>query len=134
MTALRVTTIGTSMILDEVTVQECKTSLHGILLRPGDAGYDAARKVWNGMIDRRPGLIVRCAGGDDVIAAVHFAHTHQLLVAVCGGGHSVAGDGTCDGSMVIDLSPMKNIHVDPASRIAHTQATAYNILSAFSRS
>src|SRR5262245_1959130 len=85
------TTSGTSMVLDEAAVQGFKTSLRGPLLRPGDAGYDDARQVWNGMIDRRPALIVRCTGVADVITAVQFARTHDLLVAIRGEGHNVAG-------------------------------------------
>ena len=86
MTELQVTTTsGTSMVLDEATVQGFKTSLRGPLLCPGDASYDDARKVWNGMIGRRPALIARCAGTADVIAAVRFAREHGLLVSVKGG-------------------------------------------------
>ena len=86
---LRVATIGgAETILEEATVQSLRATLHGPLLCPGDAGYDEARKVWNGMIDRRPALIARCAGVADVIAAVKFARTQQVLVSVRGGGHN----------------------------------------------
>ena len=96
MTELQVTTTsGTSLVLDAATVQGFKTSLRGPLLRPGDAGYDDARKVWNGMIDRHPALIARCAGAADVITAVNFARTHHLLVSVRGGGHNVPGIAVC---------------------------------------
>jgi FAD/FMN-containing dehydrogenase len=104
------------------TVDKLRASLHGQLIQPGDAGYDDARKVWNGMIDRHPALIVRCADGADVISAVNFARTENLLVAVRGGGHNVAGFGTCDDGIVIDLSPMKKIEVDPVARTARAQA------------
>jgi FAD/FMN-containing dehydrogenase len=110
------------MAPDEAAVQEFKANLRGELIRPEDSGYDAARKVWNGMIDKRPALIVRCAGVADVISAVNFARTNRLLVAVRGGGHNVAGNAVCDGGIVIDLSRMKGMRVDPAARIARAQA------------
>jgi len=106
------------MDLTEETVAAFKTTLRGALLRPGDNGYDEARKVWNAMIDKHPALIVRCAGVADIINAVNFARTHDLLVAVRGGGHNVAGNAVCDGGLMIDLPPMKSVHVDPARRTA----------------
>ena len=93
-------------------------ALTGPVVRPGDAAYEGARRVWNGMIDRRPALIARCAGTDDVRCALGFAREHGLPVAIRGGGHSVAGHGTCDGGLVLDLSLMKGAHVDPATRTA----------------
>jgi FAD/FMN-containing dehydrogenase len=96
-------------------------SLHGRLVLPGAEGYDEARKVWNGLIDRRPAMIAQCADEGDVAAAVNFAREHTLLVAVRGGGHNVAGFGTCDGGIVIDLSEMKGITVDPKARTARAQ-------------
>ena len=99
-------------------VAELRTRFRGALLRPGEEGYDEARRVWNGAIDRRPGLVARCAGADDVVAAVRFAREHDLLVSVRGGGHSIAGHGVCDGGLMIDLSLMKAIRVDPAARTA----------------
>jgi FAD/FMN-containing dehydrogenase len=113
-----------TITLDEATVQGFDISLHGELLRPGDAGFDAARKVWNGMIDKTPALIARCAGVADVIAAVNFARAQQLLVAVRGGGHNVAGNGVCDGGLVIDLSRMRAIRVDPIGRTARVEGGA----------
>jgi FAD/FMN-containing dehydrogenase len=107
--------------LSEQAVESLRASLRGALLRPGDEGYEGARAVWNGMIDRRPELIVRCAGVADVIDAVRFANANDLLVAVRGGGHSVAGLSVCDGGIVIDLSPMKSIRVDPARRTARAE-------------
>ena len=92
------------LALDDATVEAFRASLRGELLRPGDADYDAARQVFNAMIDRRPALIARCAGSADVIAAVNFARTHGLLVSVRGGGHHVAGNAICDDGLVIDLS------------------------------
>ncbi|MCA0275108.1 MAG: FAD-binding oxidoreductase [Proteobacteria bacterium] len=91
-------------------------SLRGQLLNAGDAGYDDARNVWNAMIDRRPGLIVRCAGAADVIAAVNFARENHLLTAVRGGGHNIAGSAVCDGGLMIDLSAMKSVRVDRVAR------------------
>jgi FAD/FMN-containing dehydrogenase len=102
-------------------VKEFGNALAGGLLLPGDAGYDEARKVWNGMIDRRPGLIARCADATDVVRAVNFGRDHGLLVAVRGGGHSFPGLSVCDGGMLIDLSPMKGITIDAARRRARVE-------------
>jgi FAD/FMN-containing dehydrogenase len=96
-------------------------TLRGELLTPASPGYDEARTVWNAMIDRRPGLIARCAGEADVVQAVNFARTHELLVAVRGGGHNVAGIGLCDGGLVIDLSMMRSVHIDPVTRTAQVE-------------
>src|SRR5215203_3807376 len=85
----------------------------GELLRLGDPDYEDARRVWNGSISRFPALIARCAGVADVITAVRFARDTGLLVAVRGGGHSFPGLSVCDGGLLIDLSPMKGIRVDP---------------------
>ena len=107
--------------LGEPTVQELRDALGGTLVSPGDVAYNEARSVWNGMIDRRPALIARCVGTSDVIAAVGFARSEGLTVAVRGGGHNVAGNATCDGGLVIDLSPMKGVHVDAAARTVRAQ-------------
>ncbi|MBR0658246.1 FAD-binding oxidoreductase [Neoroseomonas oryzicola] len=93
----------------------------GSLLRPGDPGYDGARRVHNGLIDKHPRLIARCAGVADVADAVRFARTHGLEIAIKGGGHNVAGRATVEGGLMIDLSPMKGLHVDPRARIARAQ-------------
>jgi FAD/FMN-containing dehydrogenase len=114
-----ITTMG--MVLDDATVQTFKASLRGEVIRPGDDSYDAARKVWNGMIDRRPALIARCAGVADVIRAIQFARAHELLIAVRGGGHNVAGSAVCDGGLVIDLSRLKGIRVDPVRHTARAE-------------
>jgi FAD/FMN-containing dehydrogenase len=98
--------------------------LRGRLFRPEDEGYDSARKVFNGMIDRRPAMIVQCAGVADVIAAVHFARQTDLLVAVRGGGHNVTGNAVCDDGLVIDLSAMKSVRVDPWNRTARAEGGA----------
>ena len=109
---------------EEAAVAGFKVALRGQLLRPGDDTYDEARKLWNGMFDRRPALIVRCAGAADVVAAVSFARDHGVQVAVRGGGHSFPGQSVCDGGLVIDLSSMRAIRVDPATRKAQAQAGA----------
>lgn len=108
-------------MVGEAAIQELKNRLRGDLLRPGDNDYDTARKVWNAMIDKRPALIARCAGAADVIQCVKFAREHDLLVFVRGGGHSVPGLSVCDGGLMIDLSPMKGIRVDPARQTARAQ-------------
>ena len=107
--------------LSSETIQTLARGLRGQVVQPGDAGYDAARKVWNGHIDRRPAVIARCTGVADVVAAVNFAREQGLLVAVRGGAHNAAGHATCDGGIVIDLTPMKGIRVDPGIRTAHVQ-------------
>ncbi len=115
-----ISTTGT--VLDEATIQEFKASLRGELIRPGDEVYDTARKIWNGMIDKHPALIARCTGVADVISAVNFARTNEILVAVRGGGHGVAGTAVCDGGIVIDLSKMKGMRIDPTAHTARAQA------------
>lgn len=95
--------------------------IRGRVLRVGDAEYDAARHIWNGMIDRRPALVVRSAGAADVVASVNFARDEGLALAVRGGGHSAAGSSIADGSLMLDLSPMKSIRVDPARRVARAE-------------
>ena len=102
--------------LDGALVEALRARFRGDLLCSGDDGYDAARTVWNGMISRMPALISRCTGTADVMAAVTFAREHDLLVSVRGGGHSVAGFAACDGGLMIDLSGMKGIRVDPVGR------------------
>jgi FAD/FMN-containing dehydrogenase len=97
-------------------------TLSGDVILPDHPDYEAERKVWNGMVDKRPALIVRCAGAADVIAAVAFARDHGLPVSVRGGGHNVAGSAVCDDGLMIDLSRMKRIKVDPARRVARADA------------
>jgi FAD/FMN-containing dehydrogenase len=96
----------------------------GELLRPGDDGYDAARRVHNGMIDRRPALIARCLGTADIVDAVNYAVANGLEIAVRGGGHNVAGNAVCDGGLMLDLSLMQGVDVDPANRVARAQPGA----------
>lgn len=103
-------------MLSAAVIMNFRASLRGQTLCPGEPDYDAARTLPNAMIDRRPAVIVRCSGVADVVACVRFASEHDILVSVRGGGHSVAGKSVCDGGLVIDLSPMKGIRVDAASR------------------
>jgi FAD/FMN-containing dehydrogenase len=103
------------------TLQQFKSGFRGEVLDPGSDGYSSARRVWNGWIDRHPALIVRCTDTSDVIRAVQFARSQQLSVAVRGGGHSSAGYSVCDDGLVIDLSQMKDISVDPVKGLARTQ-------------
>ncbi len=97
-------------------IEQFRRACGGSVIRCGDNEYDTARRLWNASIDKHPGLIVRCAGVDDVVAAVTFAREHGVLVAIRGGGHNVGGRALCDGGLVIDLSPMKGIAVDPQAR------------------
>jgi len=101
-----------------------KASARGQVLAPGAAGYDDARKIWNAMIDRRPAVIVQCAGTADVRRAVDFARKNDLVVAVRGGGHNIAGLAVCDDGMMIDLSPMKSVRVDPRLARAYVEPGA----------
>src|SRR5688572_13690703 len=105
-------------MVEMMAVNDLKTKLRGQLLSPTDDAYDAARWVWNGMIDRRPALMARCRGVADVVDCVRFAADQGMPLAVRGGGHNVAGFGTCDGGLVIDLSLMRNVRVDLANRTA----------------
>jgi hypothetical protein len=113
---------ATALVKDLARITEkLRAGLRGDLLRPGDDGYDAARKIHNGMIDRSPALIVRCADASDVVQAVNVAREHGILLSVLGGGHGVAGFAVCEQGLMIDLSPMKAIHVDPALKTARAE-------------
>ncbi len=103
---------------------ELQASLRGQLLHANDAGYDGARAVWNAMIDRHPALIARCAGTADVRAALSWARDHGLPLAVRGGGHNIAGSALCDDGLVIDLSAMRSVHIDPQRRRAQVEGGA----------
>ncbi len=117
---LQVTTLdGPGAVIESGSVEEFRGRLRGPSLLAGDAGYDEARVIWNGSIDRHPAIIAQCSGAADVIDAVNFARKHDLLVAVRGGGHNVAGNAVCDGGLVIDLSTMNGVRVDPTARRAH---------------
>jgi len=115
--------MATDTATEEVTdFERLAESFRGELLLPSSPGYDAARRIWNGAIDRHPGCIACCTGVADAVAAVRFARERDLLVAVRSGGHGVAGHAVCDGGLVIDLSPMKGVRVDPQARTARVQA------------
>jgi FAD/FMN-containing dehydrogenase len=116
-----ITTAGGETVLKDATVAMLSSALRGEVLRQGQDGYEGARKVWNGMIDKRPALIVRCAGVGDVVEAVRFAREHDLLVSVRGGGHNIAGKAVCEGGLMIDLSGMRGVQVDPDRRKARVE-------------
>ena len=109
-------------MIPEQAINQLRTNVRGKLLQAEDADYDVCRKVYNGMFDRRPEMIVRCADVADVIAAVNFARENNLLLAIKGGGHNAAGLGMCDEGLVIDLSPMKGVYVDINKKTARVQA------------
>src|SRR6516225_8054806 len=118
---------GAETNLEGPAVRDLRASLSGSLLAPGDEGYEAARRVWNGMIDKHPALIVRCADTADVVRAVTFARERDLLLAVRGGGHSFPGYSTCDGGLVIDLSPMRSVSVRADNRTARVGGGAWGM-------
>ena len=125
MTDLSLRTLdGASKKISPDTVTALRSGLRGTVVLPGEDGYDLARTIWNAMIDRRPGLVVRCLGASDVMNAVKLARDEKLLVAVRSGGHNIAGNAVCDGGLLIDLSLMKSVHVDPASATARVQPGA----------
>jgi len=103
-------------MLNDTTLATLKASLRGELIQRNEPGYEEARQLYNGMIDKRPRLIARCVDVADVITAVQFGRDHELLTAIRGGGHNGPGLGSCDDGLVIDLSRMKGIRVDPANR------------------
>jgi FAD/FMN-containing dehydrogenase len=107
--------------VDQASIVELSARFSGVLLRPDQSGYDEVRRVHNGMIDRRPALIAGCLGNADIVDAVNFARTHGLELAVRGGGHNVAGRAVCDDGLMLDMSLMKGIHVDPVRRTARAQ-------------
>ncbi|GIG60525.1 FAD-linked oxidase [Longispora fulva] len=119
------TTILPSATLSPVTpafVAALRRSFAGELFEPGDDGYEQARLIWNGAITRRPGLIARCSGTADVLATVRAAREHGILTAIRGGGHNVAGNALCEGGVVLDLSALRGVRVDPVARLARVQA------------
>jgi FAD/FMN-containing dehydrogenase len=125
------TSQGSTVGIDKERLDVLRASLRGSLLLPGDDGYEVSRTLWNAMIDRRPAAIVRAAGAADVMQAVNFARDNRLLLAVRGGGHNIAGNAACDGGLMIDLSAMKSVRVDPAARLARVEPGA--LLSDFDR-
>jgi FAD/FMN-containing dehydrogenase len=111
-------------ILADDVIAGFKAQIRGNVVLPADPGYDEVRQIWNAMIDRRPGMIVRCAGVRDVMQSVSLARQHKLLVAVRGGGHNIAGNAVCDDGLMIDLSPMKSVRIDPGKRRAFVEPGA----------
>lgn len=105
----------------QATINAFKSHFRGHVLLPGDVDYDEVRQIWNAMVDRRPALIARCAAPEDVVQAVALARQHQLLVSIRGGGHNIAGNAVCDDGLMIDLSLMKSVDVDPATRRASVE-------------
>ena len=124
MTDLTIRTFDATRILPEEILRGLRGKMRGTLALPGEDGYEAARTIWNAMIDRRPAVVARCMGAADVIKTVKLARDAKLLLAVRGGGHNIAGNAVCDGGLLIDLSLMKSVHVDPASRTARVEPGA----------
>src|SRR5580704_9484310 len=115
---------GRQLTLKSADIEDLRAMLRGEIITPGQPGYDAARRLWNPAFDRKPALIVRCVGAADVRSAVGFAAAHGLLTAVRGGGHSLSGQSGCDGGLVIDVSPMRAVEVDPIAKVARVEAGA----------
>ena len=123
MTGLQVKTRANGEItLQEETLRKFKESLRGELILAEDAGYDDARSIWNAMIDRRPALIVRCLGVADVVPGVKFAREHGLILSIKGGGHNISGLAVCEEGLMLDMSRMRGVWVDPSTRTARAQA------------
>lgn len=118
------TSAGSTTALPSETLEALRGRLRGALCLPGDPGYDESRSIWNAMIDRHPAAIVRAAGAADVIQAVAFAGEHRLLLAVRGGGHNIAGNAVCEGGLMLDLSRMKSVRIDPFARTARVEPGA----------
>lgn len=116
------TTEGIEIQLEPSTFEALRAHLRGALILPGDPGYDDGRSVWNAMIDRRPALIVRCLGTVDIVTCVNFAREHGLILSVKGGGHNISGLAVCDGGLMLDMSLMRGVWVDPVTRTACVQA------------
>ncbi len=113
---------GRQLVLGGRDIDELRGAIRGQLLTAGEEGYEQARRIWNGAFDRRPALIVRCAGASDVVQAVNFGRDHDVLIAVRAGGHSLSGQSVCDGGLMIDLSRMRGVRVDPIARTARVEA------------
>ena len=112
---------GDYAVISAAEVEDFRRSLHGESLLPGDAGYDDARRIWNAMVDKRPALIARCSGTADVINSVNFARDNGLLISVRGGGHNFPGNSVCDDGLMIDLSRMTGVRVDPTAKTVRAQ-------------
>lgn len=109
---------------DQNTIQQFFKTLHNPLILPGDPGYDEARSVWNGMIDKKPAMIAMCTDVNDITNCVNFARTHNILVSIKGGGHNVAGRAVCDDGLMINLSRMKSVVVNPDTKTVKVGAGA----------
>jgi FAD binding domain/Berberine and berberine like len=120
-----VTLSGSPTVIPAATIKDFASRLHGRLITAGDSEYEQARRIWNPLIDRRPALIVRCSGAADIQRAVAFARERELLLAVRGGGHSFPGYSMCNGGLVIDLSSLRNVRVEPESRTAQVAGGAW---------
>ncbi len=110
-----------SVTVPDAAIHELEQNLRGALLRPGSAGYEEARTIWNAMVDRRPALIARCTSAADVQHAVRFAAAHRVRLSVRGGGHNIAGNAVCEGGLMVDLSRMTGVTVDPAAKRARVE-------------
>ena len=117
-------TIRVVQTIDAASLAELREKFRGQVILPGDGDYERSRAVWNAVADRHPAIVARCTCVEDVMAAVRFARESDLVIAVRGGGHSVAGFSTCDGGIVIDLSGMQHVLVDPTRRIARVEGGA----------
>jgi len=125
MTEIKLQTLeGYELTIGREKIENLQTRLRGSLVAPASPDYDEVRQIWNGMIDKRPGLILRCAGAADVLQGVRFAREHGLLTAVRGGGHNIAGSALCQGGLVIDLASMTSVRIDPWSRTAEVEPGA----------
>jgi FAD/FMN-containing dehydrogenase len=125
MNPLKVQTFdGAQAAIEGSEIEEFRTNFRGMVLFADDAGYDASRAVWNGMFDRKPAIIARCAETRDIVNAVNFARENRLLLSVKGGGHNSAGSAACDGGLMLDLSPMRRVTVDPQEKTARVDGGA----------
>src|SRR6476660_618027 len=125
MTEIRLASLdGEAIVLGSESVTALRQAVRGHVCLPQEAGYDDARTIWNAMINRRPGAVVRCRGAADIIHAVRFAREHGLLLAVRGGGHNIAGNAVCEGGLLIDLSLMRSVRVDPIRGTARVEPGA----------
>jgi FAD/FMN-containing dehydrogenase len=119
-----ISSTGEQIVIADEALEAFIANIRGQVIRPGDASYDETRKLWNGMIDKYPALIVRASGTADVAATVHFARENDILLTVRGNGHNVAGNAIADGALMLDLSGMRAVQVDPAAKIARVQPGA----------
>src|SRR5512145_3010787 len=115
---------GGSTTISETEIATLKAALRGVLRLPSDPGYDEARTIWNAMVDRRPAMIVHAAGAADVMRVVDFAREREALLAVRGGGHNIAGNAVCDGGLMLDLSAMRSVRVEPRTKRAYVEPGA----------